>query len=98
MEPIVRLGQRFQIPLESAGVDIERLPEAFHEMVLQQFISLSTMGYIKEFGGGSFMLQMLQSGLFDIGPPLYSHCRFQMASLREISLPLKSLKSIGDPC
>ena len=47
MEPIVRLGKRFQIPLESEGVDIERLPEEFQEMVLHatQFISLSTMGY-----------------------------------------------------
>ena len=47
MEPIVRLGKRFQIPLEGEGVDIERLPEEFLEMVLHatQFISLSTMGY-----------------------------------------------------
>ena len=47
MGPIERLGQRFQIPLESAGVDIDRLPEEFREMVLHatQFISLSTMGY-----------------------------------------------------
>ena len=47
MEPIVQLGERFRIPLEGAGVDIERLPEEFHEMVLHatQFISLSTMGY-----------------------------------------------------
>ena len=43
----MRLGKRFQIPLESEGVDIERLPEEFLEMVLHatQFISLSTMGY-----------------------------------------------------
>ena len=43
----MRLGKRFQIPLESEGVDIERLPEEFQEMVLHatQFISLSTMGY-----------------------------------------------------
>ena len=47
MEPIIRLGERFRTPLESAGVDVERLPEEFHEMVLHvtQFISLSTMGY-----------------------------------------------------
>lgn len=47
MEPIERLRQRFQIPLQSAGVDIDRLPEESHEMVLHatQFISLSTMGY-----------------------------------------------------
>ena len=47
MEPIIWLGERFRTPLESAGVDVERLPEVVHEMVLHaiQFISLSTMGY-----------------------------------------------------
>ena len=47
MEPIVRLKKRFQISLESEGVDIERLPDGFQEMVLHaaHFISLSTMGY-----------------------------------------------------
>ena len=42
MEPIVQLGQRFQIPLEGAGVDIDRLPGEFLEMVLHatQFISV----------------------------------------------------------
>ena len=44
---IVRLGVRFRVPLEGASIDIERLPEEFHELLLHatQFISLSTMGY-----------------------------------------------------
>ena len=45
-EPIVRLAEgHFKVPLEGAGVDIDRLPEEFHEILLHatQFISLSTM-------------------------------------------------------
>ena len=47
MEAITRLGVRFKIPLESAGVDVDRLQEEFHEMITYaaQFIRLSTMGY-----------------------------------------------------
>ena len=47
MEVIVRLGERFQIPLESAGVDIDRLQEEFRDMIAYaaQFISISTLGY-----------------------------------------------------
>ena len=47
MEPIVQLGERLRVPLEHAGVDIDLLPEEFHEMIMYatQFISLSTMGY-----------------------------------------------------
>ena len=47
-EPIVRLAEgHFKVPLEGAGVDIDRLPEEFHEILLHatQFISLSTTGY-----------------------------------------------------
>ena len=47
-EPIVRLAEdHFRVPLVGAGVDIDRLPEEFHEILLHatQFISLSTMGY-----------------------------------------------------
>lgn len=46
LEPIVWLGEKFRVPLEAAGVDIEKLSEEFYEMVLHatQFISLSTMG------------------------------------------------------
>ena len=29
IEPIVRLGERFRVPLEHAGVDTDRLPEEF---------------------------------------------------------------------
>ena len=47
MEAITRLGVRFKSPLESAGVDVDRLQEEFHEMITYaaQFIRLSTMGY-----------------------------------------------------
>ena len=47
MEAIVRLGERFRVPLEGPSVDRERLPEEFHELLVHatQFISLSTMGY-----------------------------------------------------
>ena len=45
--PIQRLGRRFKIPLEAAGVDTEKLQEEFTEVLVYatQFISLSTMGY-----------------------------------------------------
>ena len=43
--PIQRLGRRFKIPLEAAGVDTEQLQEEFTEVLVYatQFISLSTM-------------------------------------------------------
>ena len=46
-EAVERLGERFKIPLENAGVELDRLPEEFRGMVLHatQFFSLSTMGY-----------------------------------------------------
>ena len=46
-EPIQRLGERFRIPLENVGVEVEKLSDEFNEMVLHatQFYSLSTMGY-----------------------------------------------------
>ena len=47
MEIIARLGERFKVPLESAGVDLSQLQEEFHEMIsyAAQFISISTMEY-----------------------------------------------------
>ncbi len=47
MEAIARLGVKFKSPLESAGVDADRLREEFHEMIsyAAQFISISTMDY-----------------------------------------------------
>ena len=47
VQHLVRLGDRFRIPLENAGVDVEKLPEEFNDMILHatQFYSLSTMGY-----------------------------------------------------
>ena len=47
MEVIARLGVRFKIPLESAGVDLSQLQEEFHEMIsyAAQFISISTIEY-----------------------------------------------------
>ena len=47
LESIERLGVRFKIPLESAGVDINKLRDEFYEMMLYatQFISLATLDY-----------------------------------------------------
>ena len=47
LEPIERLGVQFKIPLESAGVDISKLRDEFHDMMLYatQFISLATLDY-----------------------------------------------------
>ena len=47
LEPMERLGVRFKIPLESAGVDISKLRDEFYDMMLYatQFISLSTLDY-----------------------------------------------------
>ena len=47
MEPIQRLGVRFEVPLESAGVDINKLRDEFYDMMLYatQFISLATLDY-----------------------------------------------------
>ena len=47
LEPIQRLGVRFKIPLESAGVDINKLRDEFYDMMLYatQFISLATLDY-----------------------------------------------------
>ena len=44
---IVRLADRFKIPLENAGVDTVKLPHEYNEMIIHatQFYSLSTMGY-----------------------------------------------------
>ena len=46
-EAVERLGERFRIPLENAGVQLDCVGEEFHEVVLHatQFFSLSTMGY-----------------------------------------------------
>ena len=47
LEPIQRLGVRFKVPLESAGVDINKLRDEFYDMMLYatQFISLATLDY-----------------------------------------------------
>ena len=47
MEAIIRLGLRFQHPLESNGVVVEELKDEFHDMITyaNQFISLATMDY-----------------------------------------------------
>ena len=47
LKPIERLGVRFKIPLESAGVDINKLRDEFYDMMLYatQFISLATLDY-----------------------------------------------------
>ena len=47
LAPIERLGQRFKVPLESAGVDISKLRDEFYDMLLYatQFISLATLDY-----------------------------------------------------
>ena len=47
LEPIQRLGVRFKVPLESAGVDINKLRDKFYDMMLYttQFISLATLDY-----------------------------------------------------
>lgn len=46
-EPMERLGERFQIPLESAIVDINKLRDDFYNMMLYatQFNSLATLDY-----------------------------------------------------
>ena len=47
MEAIVRLGERFKLPLEAAGADLDELPQEFREVLLYatQFISLSSITY-----------------------------------------------------
>ena len=47
MEAVNRLGERFQIPLESAGVELDQHKAEFLEMVFyaNQFISISTTDY-----------------------------------------------------
>ena len=47
MAPVERLGQRFKLPLESAGVDVSKLRDEFYDMLLYatQFISLATLDY-----------------------------------------------------
>ena len=47
MEAIVRLGERFKLPLEAAGADLDELPKEFREMLIHatQFIWLSSMDY-----------------------------------------------------
>ena len=47
LEPIERLGVQFKIPLESVGVDINKLRDEFYDMMLYaaQFISLTTLDY-----------------------------------------------------
>ena len=47
LAPIERLGQRFKVPLESAGVDISKLQDEFYDMLLYstQFVSLATLDY-----------------------------------------------------
>lgn len=47
MEAINRLGERFKIPLDSTGVELDQLKAEFCEMIsyANQFISISTMDY-----------------------------------------------------
>ena len=47
LEPIARLGVRFKIPLQAAGVDVDKLCEEFYDMLLYatQFLTLSTQEY-----------------------------------------------------
>jgi hypothetical protein len=47
IEAVQRLGERFRVPLENAGVQVEQLREEIREMLVHatQFYSLSTMGY-----------------------------------------------------
>ena len=46
-QAVEQLGERFKIPLENIGVELDCLAEEFHKMVLHatQFFSLSTIGY-----------------------------------------------------
>jgi len=47
LAPVERLGERFKLPLESAGVDVSKLRCEFYDMLLYatQFISLATLDY-----------------------------------------------------
>ena len=47
LEPIGRLGVRFKIPLQAAGVDFDKLREEFYDILLYatQFVTLSTQDY-----------------------------------------------------
>ena len=47
LEPISRLGARFKIPLQAAGVDVDKLHDEFYDMLLYatQFLTLSTQDY-----------------------------------------------------
>ena len=47
LEPIERLDARFKIPLQAAGVNLDKLRDEFYDMLLYatQFLTLSTLDY-----------------------------------------------------
>lgn len=62
LEPLGRLGKRFEIPLEAAGADLSQLQKEFMEM-LQYAISFPRQHLItRQSGGGCFTPPVLLSG------------------------------------
>ncbi len=73
-----RLGVRFKVPLEEAGVEIKELPKEMREIMTyaSQFISLSTMSY-QAVWWRLLQIQVVVGPIFDIGTVAVLTSHFQ---------------------